>query len=78
MISTQFLLIAVVLILIAGTGSIYTLALGLTFAIFVLYGTFAAVSHARIVDSRRAMLWLNLSFATVSAALAGRLAFERA
>ena len=52
--------------------------MALTFAIFVLYGTFAAAARNRILESKRAMLWLNRSFAAVFAALAGRLALERA
>lgn len=50
----------------------------LTFAIFVLYGTFAAAARSRILQSTRAMRWLNRSFAAVFAALAGKLALERA
>ena len=50
----------------------------LTFAIFVLYGAFAAAARNRILQSKRAMLWLNRSLAAVFAALAGRLALERA
>ena len=52
--------------------------MALTFAIFVLYGTFAAAARDRILQSKRAMVWLNRSFAAVFAALAGRLALERA
>jgi threonine/homoserine/homoserine lactone efflux protein len=52
--------------------------MALTFAIFVLYGAFAAAARNRILESKRAMLWLNRSFAAVFAALAGRLALERA
>ncbi|MEO9823484.1 MAG: LysE family translocator [Paracoccaceae bacterium] len=52
--------------------------MALTFAIFVLYGAFAAAARDRILESERAMTWLNRSFAAVFAALAGRLAMERA
>lgn len=52
--------------------------MALTFVIFVLYGAFAAAARTRIMESKRVMLWLNRSFAAVFAALAGRLAFERA
>lgn len=52
--------------------------MALTFVVFVLYGAFAAAARNRILSSRRAMLWLNRSFAAVFAALAGRLALERA
>ncbi len=56
-------------------GSIF---MALTFAIFVIYGVFAAAARKRILESHTAMKWLNRSFATVFAALAGRLALERA
>lgn len=52
--------------------------MALTFAIFVAYGVFAAAARNRILQSKRTMLWLNRSFAAVFAALAGRLAFEKA
>ncbi|WP_224824016.1 LysE family translocator [Cognatishimia sp. MH4019] len=50
----------------------------LTFAVFVLYGVFAAAARAKLLQSTRIMTWLNRSFAAVFAALATRLAFERA
>lgn len=52
--------------------------MALTFAVFVLYGAFAAAARNRILESRRTMAWLNRSFAAVFAALAGKLALERA
>ncbi|MEQ6249082.1 LysE family translocator [Sulfitobacter sp. HNIBRBA3233] len=52
--------------------------MGLTFAIFVLYGIFAAAARRWLLGSRRVMTWLNRSFAAIFAALAGRLALERA
>lgn len=52
--------------------------MALTFVIFVLYGIFAASVRDLILSSDRAMAWLNRSFAAVFAALAARLAFERA
>ena len=52
--------------------------MGLTFAVFVVYGVFAAAARDRILASRRLMLWLNRGFAAAFAALAGRLALERA
>ena len=58
--------------------SLGTIFMALTFAIFALYGTFAAAARSQILQSTRAMLWLNRSFAAVFAALAGRLALERA
>lgn len=52
--------------------------MALTFAIFVLYGVFAAAARDRLLTSERVMRWLNRSFAAVFTALAGRLALERA
>ncbi len=50
----------------------------MTFAVFVLYGTFAAAARRWILGSERVMKWLSRSFAGIFAALAGRLALERA
>ncbi len=50
----------------------------LTFAVFVVYGLFAAKARELILGSERVMLWLNRSFAGIFALLAGRLALERA
>jgi threonine/homoserine/homoserine lactone efflux protein len=50
----------------------------MTFAVFVFYGLFAAKARDLILGSERVMRWLNRSFAAVFAALAGRLALERA
>lgn len=52
--------------------------MALTFAVFVLYGLFAARARDWILGSERVMRWLNRSFAALFAALAGRLALERA
>ncbi|MEL7025872.1 MAG: LysE family translocator [Pseudomonadota bacterium] len=52
--------------------------MGLTFLVFVIYGVFAATLRERLLQSERAMRWLNRSFAAIFAALAGRLALERA
>ncbi len=52
--------------------------MGLTFAVFVLYGMFAAAARRWLLGSERVMAWLNRSFAAIFAALAGRLALERA
>ena len=52
--------------------------MGLTFAVFVVYGVFAAAARDWVLGSARAMRWLNRSFAPAFAALAGRLALERA
>jgi threonine/homoserine/homoserine lactone efflux protein len=55
-------------------GGIFML---MTFAVFVLYGVFAAAARTWLLGSERVMRWLNRSFAALFAALAGRLALER-
>ena len=50
----------------------------MTFAVFVLYGVFAAAARTWLLGSEQVMCWLNRSFAALFAALAGRLALERA
>ncbi|GIT90201.1 lysine transporter LysE [Jannaschia pagri] len=52
--------------------------MAMTFAVFAVYGVFAGTCRAWILSPERAMAWLNRSFAAVFAALAGRLALERA
>ncbi|MCV3271558.1 LysE family translocator [Roseobacter sinensis] len=52
--------------------------MALTFAVFVLYGLFAAQARTWLLGSEAVMRWLNRSFAAIFAALAGRLALERA
>lgn len=52
--------------------------MALTFAVFVLYGVFAAAARSKLLGSKRVMAWLSRSFAAIFAALAGRLALERA
>ena len=52
--------------------------MAMTFAVFVLYGLLAAKAREMILGSERVMRWLNRSFAAIFAALAGRLALERA
>jgi len=52
--------------------------MAMTFAVFLVYGLFAGAVRDRLLGSARAMAWLNRSFAAVFAALAGRLALERA
>ncbi len=51
--------------------------MAMTFAVFVLYGMFAASARRWILESEKVMAWLNRSFAAIFAALAGRLAFKR-
>ena len=50
----------------------------LTFVVFVGYGMFAAQARSLILGNARLMKWINRSFAAIFAALAGRLALERA
>ncbi len=52
--------------------------MGMTFAVFVLYGIFAAAARHWLLGSERVMTWLSRSFAAIFAVLAGRLALERA
>lgn len=52
--------------------------MAMTFGVFIVYGAFAATARDRLLSSARAMRWLNRSFAAIFAALAGRLALERA
>ncbi|WP_371156865.1 LysE family translocator [Jannaschia sp. 2305UL9-9] len=59
----------------ASLGAVF---MGMTFAVFAIYGLFAGAFRAWLLSSERAMAWLNRSFAAVFAALAGRLALERA
>lgn len=51
--------------------------MAMTFAVFVLYGVFAAAARHRLLQSESVMRWLNRSFAAIFGALAARLAFER-
>ncbi|MEP5729066.1 MAG: LysE family translocator [Sulfitobacter sp.] len=67
----------------AATASIEMASLGavfmaLTFVVFVLYGSFAALARRWLLGSEGVMRWLNRSFAAIFATLAGRLAFEKA
>ena len=48
--------------------------MAMTFAVFVLYGLFAAFVRDRIVTRPKAMIWLRRAFATGFAALGARLA----
>ncbi|UWR95780.1 LysE family translocator [Phaeobacter inhibens] len=50
----------------------------MTFAVFVLYGLFAAQARTLILGSDTVVKWLNRSFAGLFTALAARLAMERA
>ncbi len=52
--------------------------MAMTFAIFVLYGLFAAQARSYLLNSERVLKWMSRGFAAVFAGLAARLAFERA
>lgn len=52
--------------------------MALTFAVFALYGAFAASARDRVLSSPGAMRWLGRAFAAAFAGLAVRLAAERA
>lgn len=50
----------------------------MTFVVFVLYGVFASAARTYLLQSERALKWMNRGFAAVFAGLAARLAMERA
>lgn len=52
--------------------------MAITFGVFILYGLFAANARQWLIESQTAMRWLNRGFAAIFAALAARLAAERA
>lgn len=51
--------------------------MGLTFAVFILYGLFAATARDRVLSSPRALTWLRRLFAASFAGLGLKLALER-
>ena len=59
----------------ASLGAVF---MGLTFAVFVLYGLFAAQARVLILGNARLMAWIGRGFAAIFALLAGRLLMERA
>lgn len=52
--------------------------MAMTFAVFVVYGAFAAAARDWVLASERAMRWLNRTFAAAFLLLGARLAAERA
>lgn len=52
--------------------------MAMTFAVFVLYGLFAAAARTRVLESPSAMVWIRRVFAASFAALGLKLAMERA
>ena len=49
--------------------------MAMTFAVFAIYGLFAAALRDRVITRPRVMAWLRRSFAAGFAALGARLAF---
>lgn len=58
-----------------GLGAVFMV---MTFAVFVLYGVFAATARRRLLGNETVLTWMNRGFAAIFAALAVRLAVERA
>ena len=52
--------------------------MAMTFAVFMIYGLFAAKMRDWLLGSATAMRWINRSLAAIFIALAARLAWERA
>lgn len=50
----------------------------MTFAVFCIYGTCAAIARRRVLESPRALKWLRRVFAASFAGLGAKLALERA
>lgn len=62
----------------AGRMTVLSLVfMAITFAVFALYGVFAAVMRTQVISRPRVMTWLRRTFAGTYVVLAGRLAFER-
>ncbi|MCB1338469.1 MAG: LysE family translocator [Maritimibacter sp.] len=59
----------------ASLGGVF---MAMTFAVFVLYGLFAATARRWILESPKAMLWARRVFAATFAGLGLKLALERA
>jgi threonine/homoserine/homoserine lactone efflux protein len=49
----------------------------MTFAVFVLYGLFAAAVRDHVITRPRVMAWLRRSFAAAFVALGAKLAFAQ-
>jgi threonine/homoserine/homoserine lactone efflux protein len=61
----------------AGKMAVLSLVfMALTFAVFALYGVFAASMRTQVIGRPRVMTWLRRTFAGTYVLLAGRLAFE--
>lgn len=57
-----------------GLGGVFML---MTFAVFVVYGAFAALERDRVLQSPRIMTWMRRAFAATFAGLGLKLALER-
>ncbi|MFK0240195.1 LysE family translocator [Microbacterium sp. NPDC090281] len=61
----------------AGKMAVLSLVfMALTFAVFALYGVFAASMRTQVIGRHRVMTWLRRTFAGTYVLPAGRLAFE--
>jgi threonine/homoserine/homoserine lactone efflux protein len=73
MITLEFLITSLIVVLIPGTGVIYTVSTGIV-AVFVVYGLVAHAFRKRVVDSARVQNWLRYGFAAAFAGLGAKLA----
>ena len=90
MITTDFLIKSLIVVLIPGTGVVAPGAespllqmlvlsgvfMAMTFAVFVVYGVLANSFRRAVIDSRQVQSWLQRSFAAAFAALGINLAFS--
>ena len=76
MLSTEFMVTSLVVVLVPGTGVIYTVSTGLfmTLVIFILYGISANSVRLYVVKSPKSIVRLQRSFALVFAVLSVKLA----
>lgn len=77
--SIEFLLTALVVVLLLGTGVIYTIGLAgvfmfMAFAVFVVYGTFASYARDYVIQKPSVIKWIKRSFAGTFGFLGARLA----
>lgn len=77
--SIEFLLTALVVVLLLGTGVIYTIGLAgvfmfMAFAVFVVYGTFASYARDCVIQMPSVIKWIKRSFAGTFGFLGARLA----
>ena len=70
MFSTEFLITSLVVVLVPGTGVIYTVSTGL----FILYGLAAHSVSRQLANAPKGLVWLQRSFSATFAALGVKLA----